>query len=230
MSNAHPYGISYTLSDDLAAYRDLFLKHCGKPERYPHTRVLTETGQKGSPMYYLLSGMIKIYTMNPSGYMRILGYHRQNTLFAMDRIVSETACVVTTEAVTDVVVLPVTWENLNRMSAQEPNLMPALVQYYGKVLRLMCFDAEIKSIDNVAARLASFLCLMTSDDKKEKLPSVRLTQEELAFAVNASRVQIARVASRFKREGLIETHRGRIVLLDREGLMHMSKDIKNQRE
>ena len=215
--------ISYILADDLHTYRPLFLRHCGQAEMYNRRTVLSVSGQAEAPLYFLLSGMVKIYTTNPGGYVRILGYHQQDTLFAMDRICQEEAAVVTCEAVTGIEVLRVQWSDLTRMSAADGTLMPALLRYYGKVLRLMCYDAEIKSIDSVTTRLASFLCLTASAAPAGSPAAVRLTQEELASAVNASRVQIARICSEFHRQGLISSHRGSMTILDLDGLQHLAQ-------
>lgn len=228
MPELHSYAINYILSDDLESFRDLFLLYCGKPEKYCRTTVLSIVSQQGGPMYFLLEGMIKVYTTNPSGYIRILGYHRQNTLFAMDRILPGEGSVVNTEAVTNVTILPVTWDSLNLIAEKEPQFMKTLLKYYGKVLRLMCYDAEVKSIDDVGIRMASFLCLITRENKGNEMLCIDLTQEELASAVNASRVQISRILSKFRKNGLIKTYRGGIELLNREELSRMANERKQE--
>ncbi len=43
-------------------------------------------------------------------------------------------------------------------------------------------------------------------------------QENLASAVNASRIQVARICSRLQKEGVIRTRRGRVFILDEAAL------------
>lgn len=215
--------ISYVLEDNLAAYRELFLCCCKKVLEFPRGTILSLGGNDIQCMYFLLDGIVKVYTTNPSGYIRILGYHKRNTLFVMDGICSDEPAVVTTESVTSVKVLAVTRKELSEIGKAEPDFLNNLLLYYGTVLRLMCFDAEIKSIDDVSSRLASFLCLYTDHLSPEEGGAVRLTQDELASAVNASRVQIARICSDFKSRGLIDCRRGRIFVLDRDRLSSISK-------
>lgn len=208
--------ISYVQSGELTPFRALFLKHCGKVERFSRNAEITSSGMADVPLYYLLSGMVKVYTVNPHGYIRILGFCQDDSIFAMDRICFDEPAVVSTKAVTDVAALRVTWKDLTDIAAEEPALFPELLKYYGRVLRLMCYDAEVKSIGSVAVRLASFLYLFTA-----KEATVRLTQEDISSAINASRVQVARILVRFQQEGLIESGRSQILVLDRERLLEV---------
>ena len=214
--------LSYFLADELPFCREMFLHQCAAPLRFSRGEVLSRAGQTDKPLFFMLEGMVKIYTINPDGYIRILGYHQQNTLFAMDRICQDAPTVVTCEAVTNVRVLQVTWKDLTVLSQLDPALMPSLLRYYGKVLRLMCYDAEIKSIDSVPVRLASFLLMAANAAASHAV--IALTQDEIASAVNASRVQIARVSSDFKQKGLIRTHRGGIEITDMQGLYRLTQN------
>ncbi len=215
--------ISYILEDNLSNYRELFIRHCNKSYELSKDTVISRSGGAVQCMYFLLDGMVKVYTTNTNGYIRILGYHKRNTFFAMDGICENEPAVVTTESVTAVKLLAVTWNELAEMGGENPNFICDMLRYYGTVLRLMCFDAEIKSIDDTASRLASFLCLYTDHLGPEEGGAVRLTQDELASAVNASRVQIARICSDFRNRGLIRCGRGYIFLLQKEELYRISQ-------
>lgn len=223
MATIFDASISYILDNSLDDYRELFLRFCKKEENFPRGTVLSRSGNLIPHMYFLLDGMVKVYTMNPSGYIRILGYHKGGSFFAMDGICEKEPAVVTTEAVTPVRVLTVTWEELYKMAEAEPSFMPEMLRYYGEVLRLMCFDAESKSICDASARLAGFLCLYQRSLHEPENQSIALTQDELASAVNASRVQIARLCSEFKSRGLIRCSRGSIAVLNREELIKISQ-------
>ena len=213
--------ISYIINNNLVQYHDLFVKRCRTSE-FPKGAILSKSGDPIPYMYFLLEGMVKIYTMNPSGYVRILGYHKSNTLFAMDGICgAQEPAVVTVESITPVKVLLVTWDDIVEMGNEDHSFPSALLRYYGTVFRLMCFDAETKSICDASARLATFLCIYERDAKENGI--IRLTQDELASAVNASRVQIARICSDFKKQGLISCSRGCVTVLDYDGLVKLSQ-------
>ena len=214
--------ISYIINNNLAQYHDLFMECCHHAAEFPKGAILSRSGDPIPYMYFMLEGMVKVYTMNPSGYVRILGYHKTNTLFAMDGICGEQEpAVVTVESITPVKVLLVNWDDIVEMGNRDHSFPGALLRYYGTVFRLMCFDAETKSICDASARLAAFLCLYEKNIKENGV--IRLTQDELASAVNASRVQIARICSDFKKQGLISCSRGSVTVLDYDGLVKLSQ-------
>ena len=214
--------ISYIINNNLLPYHDLFIKCCRRTAEFPKGAILSRSGDPIPYMYFLLEGMVKVYTTNPSGYVRILGYHKSNTLFAMDGICGEhEPAVVTVESITPVKVLLVTWDDIVTMGTEDHSFPGSLLRYYGTVFRLMCFDAETKSICSASARLAAFLCLYEKNIKENG--EVRLTQDELASAVNASRVQIARICSDFKQRGLIACSKGCVTVLNYDELVRLSQ-------
>ncbi len=218
--------ISYIIDNQLLAYRDLFLSVCEPAHTYLMNTVLSRSGEVTGRMYFLLDGIVKVYTTNPGGYTRILGYHKRNTLFAMDCICPGESAVVTMESIKEVQVLTVTWAELEKMDQARPGFLKDLVKYYGSVLRLMCFDAENISARDAAARLATFLCMFKKhhDEEGRKEPNrINLTQDELASAVNASRIQTARICADFRSQGLISCTRGAVIIEDPDGLMEISQ-------
>ncbi len=214
--------ISYIIYNNLASYHDLFLQCCPHTAEFPKGTILSRSGEPIAHMFYLLEGMVKIYTVNQNGYVRIFGYHKSDTLFAMDGICDDDEpAVVTAESITPVKVLFVTKEEIVEMGNRDHNFPGSLLRYYGTVLRLMCFDAESMSVSDTCARLATFLCLYESNIKENGV--IPLTQDELASAVNASRVQIARICSEFRKQGLISCSRGSVTVLDYDGLLKLTQ-------
>ena len=89
-----------------------------------------------------------------------------------------------------------------------------LAFFVGDTLRLMCFDAENQSIGDVRTRLVNFFLLYMTSPDYQKSGYMAMSQENLASAVNASRVQVARICSRMQKEGMIRTRRGKVEILD----------------
>ena len=85
---------------------------------------------------------------------------------------------------------------------------------------LMCYDATEQSVHNVRTRLINFFLLYIKD---RDTPVVPLSQERLAAAINASRVQVARVCSDLKKEGLILTGKRQITIPSREALARSTR-------
>ena len=98
--------------------------------------------------------------------------------------------------------------------------MQDLLVYVGNVLRLMCYDAREQTIRDVTTRLIHFLLLYTQG---KEVPEVDCSQQQIASAINASRVQVTRVCARLQAQGLIRIRRGHIRILDPETLEQLSE-------
>lgn len=126
----------------------------------------------------------------------------------------------TTRAQTNVSALSFTLDDLDPLLREEPDLYRDLLLYTADVLRLMCYDATEQSVHNVRTRLINFFLLYIKD---RDTPVVPLSQERLAAAINASRVQVARVCSDLKKEGLILTGKRQITIPSREALARSTR-------
>jgi len=73
---------------------------------------------------------------------------------------------------------------------------------------------EDLSLRTVRTRLARFLLAQAEDPQ----PSHRWTQEEIAVHIGAVREMVGRTLRAFAASGLIRRQRGRVVVVDREGL------------
>ena len=213
--------INYILENSFNQYRKLIIDHCGKAETYPRRTIISCSGKLNSKMFFLLGGMIKIYTCNIDGYVRILGYHKKNTIFAMDSLCEGLPAVVTTESVSQIQIIPLTEGDLLLINTLDHMFLLDLAKYYCTVLRLMCFDAENQSIIASKARLANFMYLYLYNQQNKEDMEINLSQNDLASAINCSRVQVARICSGMKKEGIITTRRGNILIKNPEKLENM---------
>lgn len=75
----------------------------------------------------------------------------------------------------------------------------------------MCYDANEQSIRDVKTRLLHFLFLYSQNNHSL---SINLNQTQIANAINASRVQVARVFSELKSQNLIDIKRNEIIIKD----------------
>lgn len=122
------------------------------------------------------------------------------------------------DCLTDIQVLPFTGETLKKMMAKDASFAYDLVVYYSKVTRQLAFDVENQSIPDVTTRLANFLYLFMESPGYREDGKINLTQESMASAINSSRVQISRIYSDLKKDGIIKVYSKGISIADREKL------------
>lgn len=223
MTETRKSPVSFILKDTLLPWRGMLLSSGAELLDYPAGSVLSRSGEVNQHIYFLLRGIVKTYTSNVSGYLRLLGYHKANTIFTLDNLRGGEPAVVSNEALTSIIVLRFTPELLQRICRQNPAFATDMALYVGDVLRLMCFDAEKQSIDDVQTRLATFMCLYieSSAETCAEKNVVPMTQESLASAINASRIQTSRICAQLKADGIISIGRKRVEVLDLPALMAM---------
>ena len=213
---ARSSSFGFILENDLKAYRR-FLLDSGLPQvSFPRGTVITGSGTASSGVFFLLDGVVKVSVTNIHGYERILGYHKKNSLFAMDGLKHSEKVVVTTTAVTPVSALKLSSEDLADLFRKDFRFASDVVRYYGEVLKLMCYDAESQTSNSVKAKLANFIVLYMQSEDYRTLGYLPFSQSELSSAVGASRVQIARICAELSREGLIASEKKKVYFLKPE--------------
>lgn len=143
--------------------------------------------------------------------------------FVLDGFCEGKPAIVTTQAVTDITTVTVTRQSLLRMCEANPAFGLDLASYVGDVLRLMCFDAENQSVSDVTTRLINFIFLYMKSEDYCQTQCIPMSYENLASAVNASRIQIARICSKMKRLGVIDVGRRCITIKNPNALYDFTK-------
>ena len=210
--------VNFILDGELAAHRGLVLENGAPPVCFSPGDFLSRSGEIPTRVYYLLEGMTKAYTSNASGFVRLLGYHRADTICVLDGLRGGEPCVVTIQAITPVRAVPLTPEDLRRLGGLSPEFAMGLALLVGDTLRLMCYDAENQSIGDVTTRLKNFFLLYMGSADYRRNRYIPMSQENLASAVNASRIQVARICSQLQKDGVIRTRRGKVFILNEEAL------------
>ncbi|MCD7949231.1 MAG: Crp/Fnr family transcriptional regulator [Erysipelotrichaceae bacterium] len=200
--------VQFVLKDDLKEYRSLFIKHYSL-STYSKDYIFNQSGLSTTCLYYLVEGNVGVYTINNDGYERFIGIHKQNTIFNLDSFVSDSLAVITTRALTDIKAIPLTLDDIVDLSKQHSSFYKDFLIYTGNVLRLMCYDASEQSINDVETRLIHFLLLYSKNNNSN---IIKLSQYQIATAINASRVQVTRIFSQLKDRNLIEIKRNQIII------------------
>ena len=138
MDHIEKPGVQFILEGDLRRYRQPILARCPARE-YPAGHLFQLMGLPNAPLYYLAAGTVEIYTTNPLGYARLIGIHRADTLFNLDRFgAGELDAVISSRAATPVTAATVTMEDLAALAAK----------LHGARLR-PAEHKEIKGLENI---------------------------------------------------------------------------------
>ena len=201
---ANAKGLSDTLLREIAA--------TGGVKRYPANTVLINEGDTADTLFIILSGRVKVYAGNDSGKEVILNEHGPGEYVGevpLDGGV-RSASVMTLEPTTCALV---TGGNLREFIATHPDFALHLIR--NLILRLRTLTDSVKSLalDDVYSRVVGLLQKLAVPEGEHRAVPQRLTQQEIADRVGASREMVNRIFKDLTIGGYLSVKSGRIVLL-----------------
>lgn len=184
--------------------------------RFRRGELMVEQGRKSEALFILLSGRARVVTSDSRGREVILAVFEMGDYFGeMSLIDGEPhSATVRAEVQTDALVL-----GRNEFSACLPD--PASLAYAflrGMVVRLRNADRQIESLAllDVYGRVARALLDMAQEENGQRTIRGKVSRQDLAKVVGASREMVSRVMKDLEERGLIETQEnGWVVLTER---------------
>jgi CRP-like cAMP-binding protein len=194
----------------------------GRSRRYPTGRVIVAQGERSDHVLLITSGRVKVFCTTEDGREPLLGMRGEGEL------VGELAAVDGGEqprVATIVATEPVTAEEISA-----PAFRDFLATHPAATMELLrMVVARLRSADRrrvefggfeTTSRLAHLLAELAEEHGDDTAPVIPYSQAELGAMIGASRESVARALVRLRAEGLVETRRRGLALLDVEQLGH----------
>lgn len=184
--------------------------------RFRRGEILVERGQKSNALYILLTGRARVVASDPRGREVILAVLQPGDyLGEMSLIDNEPhSATVRAEVQTDVLVLG--RPEFSRCLPENSSLSYAIMR--GLVQRLRNSNRQIESLAllDVYGRVARALIDMAEEDAGQRVIRGKVSRQDLAKHVGASREMVSRVMKDLEIRGLVETlDTGSVVLKER---------------
>lgn len=184
------------------------LKRAGRNE------VVLREGDPTDSVYFVLSGRLRVLVSDAEGREVILSMLGAGNLFGEIGVIDDnprSATVVAAEA-SDLVVFRK--EDFRRCLADHFDITLAIMR--GLATRLRLADQRIESLAllDVYGRVAHLLLELAETRNGCKVVPQRLTKQDIAKMIGASREMVSRVMKDLMHQGLIEERDGEIVLRD----------------
>jgi CRP/FNR family transcriptional regulator, cyclic AMP receptor protein len=167
----------------------------------------------------VLSGLLRIYVTALDGRTLTVRYCRPGSIMGtVSLFASPFSMPGSTRAVTDAVLLAFPPTMILEASAHDVEIARALLNELSE--RVLAFAAEIpgSAFTSVRQRVARHLLDLASADQVGPGLVAKVSQQELAEAAGTVREVVVRVLRDLRREGIIETRRGGIDLVDPQRL------------
>jgi CRP/FNR family transcriptional regulator, cyclic AMP receptor protein len=184
--------------------------------RFRRGELIVEHGQKSNALFILLTGRARVLTADSRGREVILAVLESGDYVGeMSLIDNEPhSATVRAEVQTDMLVLG--RAEFARCLPENSSLSYAIM--HGLVQRLRNADRQIESLAllDVYGRVARSLLDMSEDDNGVKMIRGKVSRQDLAKVVGASREMVSRVMKDLEERGIIETQdNGSVIIRER---------------
>ena len=177
-------------------------------------QVIVFEGEPCRAVYFVSQGVVRTRRLSLEGREQVLAYLGPGECFdfvaALDREVN----LATVDALTDATLYVVPCDSFRWVVRDHHEVALAVMKRLASEVRRLSDMVESLALHTVRTRLARFL-LAQADGT---LPSRHWTQEEIAGQIGTVREMVGRSLRRLASDGLIRRERGRITIVDREGL------------
>lgn len=179
-------------------------------------------GDRSSSVYVCITGRVRIFLTLPSGRELLIGMKTAGEEFGELSAIDGCARSASAAAVGPTTVAVLSADRFRRAVDDWPSMSAAVCRSLSAQLRRANDRLATRNSDSAVVRTGRMLVelssLMMRHGPAEDAYEVDITQSDLADWIGATREATARALARFRRAGLIETCRGRIVVLDVVGL------------
>lgn len=179
---------------------------------YEKDEVVFLEGEECQGLYMVRTGAVKIFKLSPEGREQILTYTQSGGSFNEVAVFDGGPNPANVSAVEFTSLWIIPRPAIIDLIKRRPEVALAVIQNLGARLRHLVGLVEDLSLRQVSSRLAKLLLETGSGQGRT------LTQQEMASRLGTVREMIGRSLRQLEARGLIKIERGRIVIIDREGL------------
>ena len=206
------------LSDsDLALIEGLLIHR-----KYPKGSYIIMEGEPGEALFIIHSGRVKIFKTSPDGREQILNILRDGSVFAEVVLFDGGGYPASAQALEDAAVSMLQTRDMEVMLEKHPQLAIKLLRIMGARLRRAQGLIGDLALQDANGRLAALL-LRAAWQKGRRTGegieiNLTLTRQELASMMGTTRETVARILSRFQRDGILRVQKQKITILSEEKL------------
>jgi CRP-like cAMP-binding protein len=207
------HGIENIFNDEVKPHLSLF--------SFDHGELICSQGDPADCLYVLVKGKVKIFTTSPEGKTLILSFKKPlDSIGDIEYVQHGTEFINTVEAVSTVHMIGVNHRWLMKYASDHTPLLKFLLEVITQKFYVKSSSLSFNLLYPVEVRFASYL-LSVCFEENETLSTGRLSTAHLMDAANligTSYRHLNRVIQHLSKDGLIERHKGFILVKNKEGL------------
>ncbi len=177
---------------------------------YPKNTIVINQGDDSDAFYLVLSGELLVLILHEDGRQIVLGTLQPGDYFGELSCLdgdARSATIMTKEASKCLVLSK---DGFHNLCSEHPSLIWALIRDLVRKLRKSTRKIEELAFMDVYGRVARYLSEIQDDDR---VIEKRMTHQDIAYAVGASREMVSRIMKELSGRGYIKQAKGRIQIL-----------------
>ena len=194
-------------------------------KRYAKNGVIYAPEDRGAYVYYVVKGGVKIFSLSGDGREIIYRICNPRTIFGLSSVFGGQLREVFAQAVGDTEVLCARRESFEKLILRNPVFAVAIIHVLGHRLRQAHAAITEFVVGDVRSRIAQLLAKLANVSTSARGEAVtienKLTHQEIASMIGATRTTVTKVLNGWKRLGVVRAVRGRIVIVDYPAIRDM---------
>lgn len=182
---------------------------------YPKNSIIINEGDQTDSLYVVLTGKVKVYLSDESGKEVILNIQGPGQYFGELALVDDaerSASVITMEKSTFLVITKAEFKDV---LAKHPNIAFNLIRDLTNTVRSLTDNVKSLALLDVYGRVAKTLLGLATDQGGRLVIEDKLTQQDIANRVGASREMVARILKDLAIGGYISYEKRNIIINER---------------
>lgn len=175
---------------------------------YPKNTILFMEGDTAGQLYIIESGMVSVYTDGADGKQLILNFLSDGDCFGELSLLDNKPRSASVMTLTDSKICSITREVFKTFLRDNPDLYDALICELAGKVRQLTENVKDMALLDVYGRVAHTLERLTGDNNRVTIP--KLTHQDIANMVGASREMVSRIMKELVLGGYIELHQRHI--------------------
>ncbi len=172
-------------------------------------------GEPAEALYFVVSGVVKVFKLSPDGKEQILQLIRPGESFNDVPVFGGGTNLASVQALGPVVLCGLSKSDLEVILRDYPQVARNVIEVLSRRVQQLLSLVEDLSFRHVTGRVAKILLEHAGDGAGG---GMRLTQQEMAAMAGTAREMVGRALKALEGEGIIRLERHRIIITDREAL------------
>jgi CRP/FNR family transcriptional regulator len=195
---------------------------------YPKDAYIFHAGDPPDALYIVWTGQVKILRHSEEGRDIVLDVIGPGHMFGEMAVFDGMPYSASAQAMEDVALVAISRPDFFRLLERYPGVSLAVISELSRRLRNASDLVHSLAVERVERRIARMLLKLAANSARYRdnglVIDLPLTRQDIADMTGTTVETAIRVMSRFRKEGLITTERGRVVVLDPEGLRAVAEE------